>query len=101
MCQSIRRMLELPRQPNLQNRAAFDAALCVEKDRSRHHQLPIARVCAATGSSGVPLGAHTAWLSIRTSGWPLDITRVAATTHCPVTQGTGLPETLKGQPATT
>ena len=36
-----------------------------------------------------------------TNGWPLDITRVAATTHCAVTQGTGLPETLKGQPPTT
>ena len=40
-----------------------------------------------------------AWLSINTSGWPLEVTRVAATTHCAVTQGTGEPLTLNGQPA--
>ena len=59
------------------------------------------RVCVATGSSGVPLGAHTAWLSISTTGCPFEVTRVAATVHCPVTQGTGLPDTLNGQPAIT
>jgi hypothetical protein len=65
------------------------------------HQLPITRVWAATGISGVPFGAQTAWLSISTTGWPFDITRVAATTHVAVTQGTGPPETLNGHPATT
>ena len=75
----------------------------VELQRKRqmrgHTQLPMTRVWAATGTSGVPFGVHTAWLSIKTNGWPFDWTRSAATTHCPVTQGTGLPETLNGQPA--
>ena len=50
--------------------------------------------------SGVPFGTQTAWLSISTTGWPFENTRSAATTHCPVTHGTGPPLTLNGQPAT-
>jgi len=53
------------------------------------------------GIMGVPLGVHTDWLSIRTSGWPLDITLVAATVHCPVTHGIGLLPVTNGQPAIT
>jgi hypothetical protein len=59
------------------------------------------RVCATTGSSGVAFGTQIAWLSISTSGWPLDKTRKAATAHCAVTQGTGPPATLNGQAAIT
>src|SRR5690606_15229233 len=71
-----------------------------EMDAPFHVQLPMTRVWAAVGSSGVPFGAHTPWLSNSTTGCPLERTRVAATTHCPVTQGTGDPDTLKGHPAT-
>ncbi|MDF3308901.1 hypothetical protein P3H15_28200 [Rhodococcus sp. T2V] len=49
--------------------------------------------------TGVPFGAHTAWLSISTIGWPLDVTRIAATVHSPVTHGIGLVPVTKGQPA--
>ena len=53
------------------------------------------------GNIGVPLGAHTDWLSINTSGWPLENTRVAATVHCPVTQGMGFVPVVNGLPAIT
>ena len=39
----------------------------------------VTRVCVATTISGVPLGTHVAWLSSRSSGWPLLVTRVTAT----------------------
>ena len=45
--------------------------------------------------SGVPFGVQTARLSVSTTGWPFDITRVAATTHWAVTQG----RPLTGHPA--
>lgn len=45
------------------------------------------RVCAATGISGVPVGVQMAWPLITSTGWPAANTRVAATTHCAVTQG--------------
>ena len=34
-----------------------------------------------------------------TTGCPFDVTRVAATTHCPVIHGDGAPDTLNGHPA--
>ena len=49
--------------------------------------------------SGVPFGAQMAWLSCRSTGIPLALTRVAAVTHCAVTHGEGLLLTLNGQPA--
>src|SRR5689334_17361040 len=37
--------------------------------------------------SGVPVGAQIAWLSSSSSGWPLEVTRVAELTNCAVTHG--------------
>src|SRR3954469_6766694 len=65
------------------------------------HQIAVTRVWVARISSGVPFGAQTAWLSSKINGWPFEVTRVAAVTHWAVTQGTGAPETLNGQPAIT
>jgi hypothetical protein len=48
--------------------------------------------------TGVPLGTHTAWLSISSSGWPVDVTRVAPIIHWAVTQGVGAPLVTIGQP---
>jgi len=63
--------------------------------------IPTTRTCVELIINGVPLGTQVAWLSSNKTGMPFDVTRVAAVVHCPVTQGTGEPETLKGQPATT
>ena len=63
--------------------------------------IPMTRICATTGISGVPLGAQIAWLSISTNGCPLLVTRVAAMIHWAVMHGTGPPLRLNGQPATT
>jgi hypothetical protein len=60
-------------------------------------QVPSTRIWATVGIIGVPLGAHSDWLSINTSGWPLENTRVAATVHCPVMQGIGLLPVVNGQ----
>src|SRR5829696_5102822 len=49
--------------------------------------IPLARTCVARVSNGVPVGAQMAWLSSKSSGTPLDKTRVAEVTHCAVTQG--------------
>jgi hypothetical protein len=61
--------------------------------------IPVTRVWVTVIISGVPLGAQIAWLSKRSTGTPLDKTRVAALTHCAVTHGLGAPEMLNGQPA--
>jgi hypothetical protein len=45
------------------------------------------RVCAETGSIGVPVGTHTDTPLNIATGCPIDITCTAPTTHCPVTQG--------------
>lgn len=50
--------------------------------------------------SGVPFGAHVAWLLKSNTGTPLDLTRVAAVIQLAVTQGDGALETLNGHPAT-
>jgi hypothetical protein len=38
-------------------------------------------------SNGVPVGTQVAWLSMSSSGVPLEVTRVALLTHCAETQG--------------
>jgi hypothetical protein len=48
----------------------------------------------------VPVGAQTAWLSCKSTGNPLEVTRTALVTHCAVTQGP-LAGGTNGQPATT
>jgi len=62
--------------------------------------MPVTRTWVARITSGVPLGAQSAWLSSNTRGCPFESTRVAAVVHCPVTHGDGAPLTLKGQAAT-
>jgi len=62
--------------------------------------IPTTRTCVEPIINGVPLGTQIAWLSNNKTGMPFEVTRVAAVVHCPVTQGTGAPETLNGQPAT-
>jgi hypothetical protein len=47
----------------------------------------VARVWVPVMMSGVPVGAQMAWLANTSNGWPLEVTRVAAVTHCAVTQG--------------
>jgi hypothetical protein len=63
------------------------------------HHVPFTRICVATMLTPVPFGTQIAWLSWSRSGIPLDRTRVAAVTHCAVTQGTGDPLTLNMHPA--
>jgi hypothetical protein len=62
--------------------------------------IPETLVWVATINRGVPFGVQMAWLSNNNTGIPFDRMRVAPVTHWAVTHGTGLPETLKGQPAT-
>ena len=50
---------------------------------------------------GVPFGIQVEAEVWSTNGCPMAMTRTEPTNHCPVTQGTGAPETLKGQPAIT
>jgi hypothetical protein len=50
-------------------------------------QVPVTRVWVATMMRGVPVGVQIAWLSSSSSGWPFDVTRVAAVIHCAVTHG--------------
>jgi hypothetical protein len=50
-------------------------------------QVPMTRVCAATGISGVAVGAQIACPVISSTGCPFANTRVAPTIHCAVTQG--------------
>src|SRR5215472_4419451 len=59
----------------------------------------LTRVCATSGSSGVPVGMQIAWLVVTSSGWPLEVTRAVPTTHCALTQGPGAGGT-NGHPAT-
>ncbi|ANH80392.1 hypothetical protein A8C56_04805 [Niabella ginsenosidivorans] len=61
---------------------------------------PITRVWVLTIIKGVPFGTDIAWLSINNTGMPLQRIRVAPVVHCAVTQGTGEPDTLNGQPVT-
>lgn len=60
----------------------------------------MARVCADTGSSGVPVGAQTDAPDKSASGCPDEVTRTAPTTHCPVTQGPLPAGGTKAHPAT-
>jgi hypothetical protein len=64
------------------------------------HQLPFTRTWVTAMISGVPVGAQIAWLSRRTTGTPPAVTRVAAVTHCAVTQGPLPPGGTKAHPAT-
>src|SRR4029079_1694172 len=64
------------------------------------HHVPFTRTCVTTMVKGVPVGAQTDWLSCRRSGWPFDITRVAAVTHCAVTHGPLPAGGANAQPAT-
>lgn len=50
---------------------------------------------------GVPFGMQVEAEVCSTNGCPMANTRTDPTNHCPVTQGTGAPDTLKGQPAMT
>jgi hypothetical protein len=50
-------------------------------------QVAIMRVCATTGTSGVPVGTHMAIPVMMSSGWPSEVTRTAPTAQCAVTQG--------------
>jgi hypothetical protein len=49
-------------------------------------------------ATGVAFGRQLAWLSISNTGMPSAKTRVAPVVQIAVTQGTGEPDTLKGQP---
>src|SRR5216684_128193 len=49
--------------------------------------MAVTRVCVTAIVSGVPVGAQMAWLSSSNSGWPFEVTRVAAVTHWAVTHG--------------
>src|SRR4029453_17590416 len=62
--------------------------------------IPLTRVWVTTTVSGVPVGVQTDWLSRSTTGTPPAVTRVAATTHCALTQGPPACGT-SGQPLTT
>jgi hypothetical protein len=45
----------------------------------------IARIWASTGMSGVPVGTQVATPVMITTGWPIEVTRTAPTSHCAVT----------------
>src|SRR2546427_13262908 len=53
--------------------------------RSPRLQMPVTRVCVTAMISGVPVGAQIAWLSSNNSGWPFEVTGVAAVMNCAVT----------------
>jgi hypothetical protein len=58
------------------------------------------RVWADTGNSGVPVGVQVDMPVMITTGCPSEVTRTAATVHCPVTHGPLPPGGMNGQPAT-
>src|SRR5574341_1965787 len=62
--------------------------------------VPITRGWVAETITGVPFGAHTAWLVCTSTGTPMTRTRTAPATQVAVTHGLGAPEMLNGQPAT-
>jgi len=41
--------------------------------------MPLTRGCVTTTMSGVPVGVQSAWLSCKSSGMPIDLTRTAPT----------------------
>jgi hypothetical protein len=47
----------------------------------RNHQVPVTLVCVITIISGVPFGAHIAWLSSSRTGWPFEVIRTADEIH--------------------
>lgn len=49
--------------------------------------MAVTRVCVIGGSSGVPVGAHIAWLSINKNGCPFEVMRVEPVVYCAVTHG--------------
>lgn len=61
----------------------------------------MALVCATMGISGVPVGTHTARPVMIATGCPIEVTRIAPTTHSAVTQGPLPAGGMKAQPATT
>src|SRR5271165_5255593 len=65
--------------------------------------MAVTRTCEATaGSSGVPVGAQRDWLSSKTNGWPIEVTRTDPTMYCAVMQGPlAAGGGGKAQPATT
>jgi hypothetical protein len=60
----------------------------------------MARVCASTGRSGVPVGMQIDTPLMITTGCPIEVTRTAPTTHCPVTHGPLPAGGTKAHPAT-
>src|SRR5262252_7431923 len=58
------------------------------------------RVCAATGTSGVPVGTQVETPAIVTTGCPCESTRAAPTIHCAVTHGPFPVGATKAHPAT-
>jgi len=63
-------------------------------------QVARTRGCAETGSKGVPVGTQTAVPVSRASGWPMEVTCTAPTTHWAVTQGPLPAGGTNAQPAT-
>jgi hypothetical protein len=49
--------------------------------------IPVALVCVINISNAVPVGAQMAWLSSKSKGCPLEVSRVAAVIHFAVAQG--------------
>jgi hypothetical protein len=49
--------------------------------------IAVARVWVTVIIKGVPVGTQIAWLSSKSNGWPLEVTRVAAVTNWAVTHG--------------
>src|SRR5215469_5050698 len=64
-------------------------------------QVAMTRVCAATGTSGVPVGTQVETPAIVTTGCPCESTRAAPTIHCAVTHGPFPVGATKAHPATT
>jgi hypothetical protein len=49
--------------------------------------VPFTRTCVSAIINGVPVGTQMAWLSCRSKGSPLEVTRTAATIQFAITQG--------------
>jgi hypothetical protein len=49
--------------------------------------IPFTRVWVTIMFRGVPVGAQIAWLSCKSTGWPMTFTRIEAVSHWAVTQG--------------
>src|SRR5260370_41485377 len=64
--------------------------------------VPVTRVWVVSGISGVPFGEQTDVPSRRTTGDPIEVTRMAPVVHWAVTQGGEAPDVMAGNvhPAT-